>query len=58
MGQPFDLAMPLLGHVLDQKLANCVLQVKSGPLFDFVNKVLLECCHANSFTYCLWPHLC
>lgn len=37
MGQPFDLAVPLLGSTLDQKSADCILEAESGPLFDFVN---------------------
>ena len=40
MGQPFDLAVPLLGYTLDQKLAHYILEAKSGPLFDFVNSLI------------------
>lgn len=38
---------------LEQGLANYGQQVKSSPLFVFVNKVLLEHSYTHSFMYCL-----
>lgn len=58
LGQPFDPAVLLLGYTPDQKLASYVLEGRSGPLFKFGNKVLLEHTHASLFTYCLWLLLC
>lgn len=40
MGQPFDLAVPLVGYTLNQKSANCILEAESGPLFDFVSSLI------------------
>lgn len=36
MGQLFNPAIPLLGYTLDQKLADYIMEARSGPLFDFV----------------------
>lgn len=40
------------------KMGICKLQLHSGPLYVFVNKVLLSHSQAHSFTCCLWFLLC